>query len=486
VRILYIDIDTTRPDHLGCYGYHRRTSPHIDQIASEGMCFTNCYASDVPCLPSRNALFTGRFGINSGVVNHGGVYADARPEGLSRQFRSSSTDHSLAERLRQAGWHTASISPFPHRHSAYQIWEGFHEMFDVGDNGHDFAHSIYPSVERWLTQNASKDQWFLHVNFWDPHGPYNVPLEYGNPFENDPAPAWLTQDIIDRQRASCGIRDAVSPNGFTRRRVLRGPKTIANLRDWKDWIDGYDVGISHADSYVGRIVDVLKRTGIYDDTAIIVSSDHGESQGELEVYGDHQTADQSTSNIPLVIRWPGVTDRWKGRKFNSLVYHIDFGATLVELAGGKPPDTWDGVSFAPALKSNKDSARDSLVLSQCAWSCQRSVRWDDYLLIRTYDTGLKNFPSLMLFNVMQDPHELRNLAPERPDLVGAGMVIMDRWVAENLIKTGYPDPLFQVIAEGGPFHPREEPQIILERLRATNRSAHADWLARNGGKPRDE
>ena len=57
MRIIYFDIDTLRPDHLGCYGYHRDTSPNIDKIAEEGSIFTNCYTSDAPCLPSRASLF---------------------------------------------------------------------------------------------------------------------------------------------------------------------------------------------------------------------------------------------------------------------------------------------------------------------------------------------------------------------------------------------------------------------------------------------
>lgn len=71
MRVLYIDIDTLRPDHLGCYGYHRDTSPNIDRIAVQGVRFDNCYASDVPCLPSRTAPISGRFRIHTGVIVHG-------------------------------------------------------------------------------------------------------------------------------------------------------------------------------------------------------------------------------------------------------------------------------------------------------------------------------------------------------------------------------------------------------------------------------
>lgn len=65
MRILYVDIDTLRADHLGCAGYHRNTTPNIDAIAANGIRFANVYASDVPCLPSRTALISGMFGIRS-------------------------------------------------------------------------------------------------------------------------------------------------------------------------------------------------------------------------------------------------------------------------------------------------------------------------------------------------------------------------------------------------------------------------------------
>ena len=89
MRILYLDLDTLRPDHLGCYGYHRNTSPNIDSIAAEGIQFSNYYASDAPCLPSRTALMSGTFGIHNGVINHGGTAADIRYEGTSRGFQDS-------------------------------------------------------------------------------------------------------------------------------------------------------------------------------------------------------------------------------------------------------------------------------------------------------------------------------------------------------------------------------------------------------------
>lgn len=488
MRVIYIDIDSLRPDHLGCYGYHRKTSPNIDALASEGVRFDNFYATDTPCLPSRTALFSGQFGIHTGVVNHGGLRADLRPQGIARNFRSVHCSNALAEVLRNAGWYTSQISPFPHRHTAYQVMYGFHETYDTGSNGLEGAHVVWPYVDRWLENNKDRDKWFLHVNVWDPHTPYDAPLDYGEPFKDDAPPAWLTQDVIDKQRASYGPHDAVAPHGRydLSFKWPRGTDSIRNVGDWKKWIDGYDTGIHYADHYVGRIVEKLKKMGLYEDTAIIVSADHGENQGELNVYGDHQTADQGCNNIPLIVKWPGLTNDKRGSLFSGLHYNIDLAATLCDLAGGKQPAAWDGASFTGTLRNGTNLGRDFLVLSQGAWSCQRSARWGDHLLIRTYHTGHKDFPSLMVFDLKNDPHEQHNLARSRPDLVGHGLRLMDGWVAEQLARSGQPDPLFEVIAEGGPLHANTSslPKFC-EYLRNTSRAHHADWLMKNDGRPRD-
>ncbi|GAG83825.1 unnamed protein product, partial [marine sediment metagenome] len=129
MRILYIDIDTLRPDHLGCYGYHRNTSPNIDKIAQEGTIFSECYASDVPCLPSRAALFTGKFGIHTGIVGHGGTAADMRLTGLERGFEDYFKDRSWISMLRKSRYYPVSISSFAERHSAYWFNAGWKEAY---------------------------------------------------------------------------------------------------------------------------------------------------------------------------------------------------------------------------------------------------------------------------------------------------------------------------------------------------------------------
>ncbi|MCA9885156.1 MAG: sulfatase-like hydrolase/transferase, partial [Anaerolineae bacterium] len=265
MRILYIDIDSMRPDHLSCYGYHRQTSPNIDALAAEGVRFTNFYASDSPCLPSRTAFFLSSFGLVTGVINHGGSYADLPLQGPSRGFRTTIAENTLATTLGRLGYKTVSISPFPKRHTAYQIWYGFTETYDTGRHGGENADEMFPPLEKWLKANGTDDNWFLHFNMWDPHTPYDTPDDYLNPFTDDPIDDWLTQDVIDQQNASFGPHSATEVPGYTDEMWSGwkwGVGSIKNLGDAKAHMDGYDTGIHYSDYYVGKIVALLKELGI--------------------------------------------------------------------------------------------------------------------------------------------------------------------------------------------------------------------------------
>jgi len=196
MNILYLDIDSLRPDHLGCYGYHRNTSPNIDAIAAEGVRFTNAYTPDAPCLPSRTAMTTGRFGIHTGVVNHGGVACQPHHWGPDRDFGCNQTEQNWANRFREAGYHTVAFSPFAQRHGAWHWYAGFMEMHNTGGKGMEVAHEIHPQVTDWLERKGKEEKpFFMWVNVWDPHTPYRTPSSFGNPFEHDPLPGWYSEEI---------------------------------------------------------------------------------------------------------------------------------------------------------------------------------------------------------------------------------------------------------------------------------------------------
>ncbi|MCP4639955.1 MAG: sulfatase-like hydrolase/transferase [bacterium] len=482
MRILYLDLDTLRPDHLGCYGYHRNTSPNIDRIAAEGVRFTNYYCSDAPCLPSRAALMMGRFGIHTGVVGHGGTAADVRLEGASRGFRdrlASGEAQSLPMMLRNAGLFTVSISPFAERHSAWWFYAGFREMHNTGRGGSESAEEVTPVALDWIQRNAKQDDWFLHINYWDPHSIYRAPEDFGNPFENEPISEWLTEDVLEQHRRKIGPNSASELNMWTDRPEPDFPRHVDAMRtmdDLRRHMDGYDCGIAYMDSHIGRLFEALEAEGVMDDLVVIVSADHGENQGELGIYKEHGTADQITCRIPMIVRWPGAP---AGHVDTGLHYNLDLAPTLAELLGqGKHP-LWDGESYAAALTDGADAGRESLVLSQCAHVCQRSARFGPWLYMRTYHDGYHLFPGEMLYNVEEDPHEQRDLAADRPDVCSQGARILGDW--HEGMMTSMPDavdPLWTVMREGGPFHCRGQLSAYCERLEATGRGEAVPELKR--------
>lgn len=480
MKIIMIDIDTLRPDHLGCYGYHRKTSPNMDQIAKDGVVFQNCYVSDSPCLPSRAALHHGKFGFQIGAVNHGGTWADPLREGQTRDFRSSEDHSKLVQLLQNKGYYTATVSSFAGRHSSWWFLAGYNEVYDCGKGGMENQDEVTPKALELLERHQEKDDFFLHFNIWDPHTPYRVPENYGEPFANDLPPSWMTQDLIDQHQQTYGTHSANAPLHHPDSKPWdREVDQIKNLDDYKKWVDGYDTGIKYADEAVGKIIHKIKELGFYDDCAVILTSDHGENQGELNIYGDHQTADLITHRVPMIIKWPGKAPG----KEAALHYQFDIGATLLELCGVKVPEGWDSVSFKNDFLAGREKGRERLFLSHCPWSCQRSVIFNDYILIKTYDDGLKDFPPLMLFNRDKDPHQLHNLAEEKPQIVKKGLDLLENWEKEQLGRNpAGQDPLQEVIKEGGPFHTRGRLPVYLDYYRSIGKPEIARAMEEKYGK----
>jgi choline-sulfatase len=488
MRLLHIDIDSLRPDHLGCYGYHRATSPNIDRLAEEAIRFDNVYASDVPCLPSRAAFFSGRFGIHTGVINHGGAQAELWPEGRDRGFGSTLGRTSLVRGLRNLGFYTATVSSFAERHAAFFFYAGFNEAINPGRRGLETAEEVTTLARGWLDRHARQDCWFLHVQLWDPHTPYRTPETFGDPFAQTPLPGWLSEEVRTRHLDGCGPHSARETMGYDDQppaaipwNYPRQPLVMDSAAAVRRMFDGYDTGVLYADRCVGELLSALEEVGVLEDTAILVSADHGENLGELNVYGDHQTADQATARVPVVLRWPGLMAAPAARVDHALHYQVDLAATLLELAGGRVPDNWDGKSFAPALRAGREHGRESLVLSQAAWTCQRAVRFrrDDgeYLCVRTYHDGYHGYPEVMLFELDGDPHEQNDLHAVRPAVVHEALARLERWLADMMVSATHPaDPMWVVLHEGGPKHTRGELPRYLERLRATGRAHWADLL----------
>lgn len=495
MRILYIDIDSQRPDRLGCYGYHRNTSPHIDSVAREGVMFRNYFTSDAPCLPSRTAMYSGRFGIHTGVVGHGGTAAQPKVEGKFRGFRDVFDIQGLGRQLQSAGLHTAMISPFGQRHAAHWFYAGFNEIHNTGMGGQESAEHVAPVIDRWMSGNCARDNWYLHINFWDPHTPYRVPLGYGDPFANDPLPRHLDDDeLIARHVKMTGPHTALDYNmyddGCNLERYPRSLGKITDRASMRRVVDGYDTAVRYVDDHVGRIIQHLKDAGVYEDTAIIISGDHGENFGELGIYGEHGTADVGTCRIPMIFRWPG---GGRGVATDAMHYNVDLAPTLMDLLKRPHQPLWDGRSYAQTVMDGTGAGREQLVISQGCHVAQRSVRWGQWLYMRTWHCGFHAFPDEMLYDLAADPYEQQNVAEQHPDICREGAARYLNWHSQQMQKMAVnsndvTDPLWTVIAEGGPMHAAHDPALksplpkYLRRLEATGRSDGAAILRQRYGR----
>lgn len=479
MRFLFLDLDSTRPDHLGCYGYHRNTSPNIDKIAAEGVRFENYYTSDAPCFPSRTALMTGRFGIHNGVVGHGGTAGDVRHEGIDRQFQDKLASESLPAFLRSVGFRTTLVSPFAERHSSWTFYAGFNEIHNTGQAGMESAEEVTPTVLRWIERHAKEDNWFLYVNYWDPHTPYRAPESFGNPFENDPLPDWITDEVLEQHKRKVGPHSASEINMYDNRThdaYPRHPGEIKDRQGLRKMIDGYDCGIRYMDEHIGKLFQALEEQQVMDDLIIVITADHGENMGELGIYGEHGTADQGTCRIPMILRWPG---KIKPHVDRGLHYHLDLGPTLAELFGVQPMPSWDGQSYASSILQQSGAGRDYLVLSQCAHVCQRSVRFGDWLYIRTYHDGYHLFDKEMLFNLKNDPHEQFDVSREHPSVCREAVYYLNEWHDEMMMSMKFDtDPLWTVIREGGPYHAKGHLPGYIRWLEQTGRGHAVEELKR--------
>jgi len=311
----------------------------------------------------------------------------------------------------------------------------------------------------------------------------------GNPFADDPIPDWITPEVLKKHQGQVGAHKAMNVSMFSDQvepfgqmlpeGTITTPPKIEDMHDLRQIFDGYDLGIRRADDHFGILLEALEKKGVLDDLVIIISSDHGENFGELGIYAEHGSADQPTTHIPMIIRWPGMKS---GHVDDGLHYNLDLLPTLVEILnidptppmqkrmGRKIEPNWDGQSYANALHNGESCGQEYLVLSQCCHVCQRSVRFDHWLYMRTYHDGYHLFPDEMLFDIEKDPYEQHNLAESHPEVCLKALAFLNEWHDEMMLTMeSQVDPLWTVMKEGGPFHVRGQLKKYCELLEGTPR-----------------
>jgi arylsulfatase A-like enzyme len=421
-NIILVVADTVRADHLSAYGYARPTSPRFDSLAAEGTLFEELYVNHFPTVPSFTTLYSGTDACEHRIVQQtfGPWYELDAPL--------------LAERLRGAGYLTAAVDNIVTQKTSLNGWfaRGFMQYLGFRYDPTDERQA------RWITNRAlmvmerarARQPFFLLLHYWDAHAPYWPPSDTPT-FEIEPIePGKPT--LVDRFMAEGDEDAALSVRGLEMPHVTNYDFIVAQ----------YDRSIWNVDRELGRLVEGLKKHGLEDSTALIVTADHGEAFGEFGVHFDHAGPSDANMHVPLVIRWPGTVPsrvRMPGF-FNSL----DINATVLAMAGLSPSRESDGRDLLDSPKP-----REFVISAECTRQSNWILRTHDFKLVdpsRDPETGAL-FPDLM-GRPRSGPtlHDVRDPARESIDVSAMHPAETERlvrqlrsWLESRL--RGRPDPL---------------------------------------------
>jgi arylsulfatase A-like enzyme len=501
MRVLYVDIDSLRPDHLGCYGYGRDTSPTIDALAADGVRFDECYVSDSPCLPSRTALATCRHGIDSGVVTHfgEGQWYDEPGEG-----HDPDPERRLSFRhLLEHGVHTTTVTSFSQRHLAYHFTASFQEHIQpsakTGSVANEDADEVTDAATTWLDSHATEDDWLLHVNYWDVHHPYEGITPFVDEVcDSGPAAAWPDQDAIDAQQGSTGPRTTTSwptPSTYGTDRFETVydewpfPERVETRADAEQFVDGYDAAIRKVDAEVETLLATLEAAGVREETAVVITGDHGEAFGEHGIYAEHAFPHRACQRVPLVVSWPGVTDDAAGTAVEEFVHQFDLMPTLCDLFDAPTPSGWDAEPFTSALRGESFDGRPFLVCGHGIYTFGRAVYEGDWTYIRLLHPGVFSAPGLyndpdlpgegleLLHHLGEDPHMTDNRIADEPAVADRLRARLDGWLADRVstnqgdhrpVETRGRDPLARMCSSGPYLY--YDPDDLLGLYRELDRS----------------
>ncbi|MGA1871112.1 MAG: sulfatase-like hydrolase/transferase [bacterium] len=357
-NVLLISIDTLRADHLSCYGYTKIQTPHIDSLAHDGIRFASHYTPVPITLPSHATLLTGLYPSEHGVRSNG-------------CFRLKGEEVTLPELLQQEGYKTGAFIGAYVMHSRFGLSQGF-DSYDenFGGDASDSlmermqkslyverrAGDIVNAAQSWLQQRGDQP-FFLFIHCFDPHAPYDAPAPYTTPYET------------------------ASSQG----RI----------------VSAYDGEIIYTDACLGRLFHAMRQMGIYDNTIICVTSDHGEGLGE---HGEDTHAFfvyDSTLHVPLIIRFPEKIK--KGQVEKRITHNADIAPSILYLLGINIPDGMHGEALLDkkADRANVYYFETHFGFYNHGWSALEGIRKDGWKYIYA--------PKPELYNMENDPKELVNV-----------------------------------------------------------------------------
>lgn len=355
-NVLLVTLDTTRADHVGCYGDEDALTPTLDALAEEGVVFENAYVTVPLTLPAHASILTGLYPPENGIQDNGRGRLD--PELPN-----------LAESLRQAGYSTGAFLASVVLHSRYGLDHGFDVYDDDMAGGEQHGHESHLMrnadivVDRalaWLTGQREKP-FFCWVHLFDPHAPYD------------------SHEEVFRDR----FRDRP-----------------------------YDGDIAFADLHVGRLIAHLKDRGLYEHTLIVVVGDHGEGLGEHQEDEHGFMLYNSTARVPLIVSAPELCQ--PGHRVSTPVSQVDILPTVLTCLDlrSDESDLISGRSLSAALLGSKLEPVACYMETQApyhafGWAPLASVANETWKYVKTAREEL--------YNLKEDPDELNNLAVSQPE-----------------------------------------------------------------------
>jgi len=406
-NVLLIVLDTLRADHLSVYGYSRATSPNIDRFAQEGVLFERAFANSSWTVASHASLMTGHYVFTHGA--DGFVPLDG-------------TLPTLAEELAQRGYITAGFvanTYWVSRRSGFargfvHFEDGFRSPGDMAVRtvyGRGLARYVLPHLGftdilglaraadinhdllKWLERSYDRP-FFVFLNYMDVHSPYLPPLAYRATFS----------DGIDGAR----LLELVNTRLFGARELPPEERQMA--------VDAYDSSLAYLDAELGSLFATLDEQGVFNNTLVILTSDHGESFGEHELFAHPNSLYREQIHVPLIIRYP--REIQGGHRVSEPVGLHSIPITIFQLLEPGKPSVFPGPSITALLHPTKSAGTLSSlpVLSE---KCQQedtpnhwpvSSGWLKSLVTPEWHFIERENGLLELYNLQNDPGEFDNLA----------------------------------------------------------------------------
>ncbi len=416
-NIVHFAVDSLLSAHMSCYGYHRRTTPHLDAFAKEGVLFENTFSAHIPTTSGYASMLTGRDCFSTQVV------------ALRHEGTMTAQVTTLPEVLRKAGYNTTCVgfrgNPAGRGFSKHLDYEAWASAADgKAHKAEDLNAVTIPELARLA---KSKKPFYLMMRHMDPHSPYLPPAPFdalfyhGNPC--DPKNGSM-KPVMDFKPFRDYFMSWMLP-GITDKDYL---------------IAQYDGALAYMDACIQVLIEQLASLGILDDSIVIINSDHGETLHDHECWFDHHGLYDVTLRVPLIIRYPKKLAA--GQRVPGYNQQKDLMPTLLELAGVKTALEFDGQSLMKLVRGKKPSFESAMYITECTWMRKHGWRTPEWKLIVALEPDFHFKPEVELYNLVEDPGENRNVAKKHPEVVAALRAEMEKHIARREKQTGKPNPMY--------------------------------------------